>query len=196
MNRADTARFKTHKPQITQDYATGEFTIMLRVDRESSSAVRQFVNKLHDMKETVLVEISPWRRKRSLDANAYCWVLLERLSEATQADKATIYREMIRDITGNSETICVQKEAADKLCSVWERNGIGWQTERFPSKLDGCVNVILYYGSSVYDTKQMSRLIDRIVYECKTFGIETRSPEELSHMLQLWEEYDEKHHAG
>ena len=67
------------------------------------------------------------------------------------------------------------------------RNGIGWQTERFPSKLPGCVNVILYYGSSTYDSAQMSVLIDRIVEECKLQNIPTATPDEIENMKSLWE---------
>jgi hypothetical protein len=59
-------------------------------------------------------------------------------------------------------------------------------TETFKSKLDGCTNVTLYYGSSTYDTNQMSRLINNIVEECRLQGIETRSQEELESLLNAW----------
>ena len=35
-----------------------------------------------------------------------------------------------------------------KLRRGWEHNGLGWVTEILPSKIAGCVNVVLYYGSS------------------------------------------------
>ena len=80
----------------------------------------------------------------------------------------------------------MKSEAVDKLRSGWELNGIGWQTDTMPSKIDGCTNVILYYGSSTYDTAQMTRLINNIVEDCKAQGIETRTPEEIENMLNLW----------
>ena len=55
-----------------------------------------------------------------------------------------------------------------------------------PSKLPGCVNVILYYGSSTYDTAQMSRLINLAVQDCKEQGIETMTPQELAAMMEGW----------
>lgn len=100
--------------------------------------------------------VKPHRERRSLDANAYCWVLLDKLSEKLNVPRIELYRETIKHIGGVSETVCVKQKAADKLCEMWAKNGIGWQTEQIKSKIDGCVNVVLYYGSSEYDTAQMS----------------------------------------
>lgn len=138
------------------------------------------------MGKKLTMKISQWRNKRSLDANAYCWVLMSKLAEKLNIPKSEIYRRMIRDIGGNSDVVCIQNKAVDSLCEGWERNGLGWQTERTPSKLDGCTNVVLYYGSSTYDTAQMSRLINNVVEECRMQGIETKSDEELSSLMNQW----------
>ena len=124
------------------------------------------------------------REKRSLDANAYCWVLVDKLAESTRIPKEEIYRKAIHEIGGVSDTVCVLEKAADRLCRGWECNGIGWFTERTESRIGGCVNVTLYYGSSVYDTAQMSRLIDYLVEDCKELGIETLPPEKLAAMKE------------
>ena len=131
-------------------------------------------------------EIKKTRKKRSLDANAYFFVLADKLSEVLNIPKEEIYRGYIKEIGGVSEIVCVKDEAVKKLCEGWQHNGLGWQTDTIPSKLKGCTNVILYYGSSTYDTAQMSRLIDRIVEDCKIQGIETKTPEEIANMLSLW----------
>ena len=132
------------------------------------------------------VEIKEHREKRSLDANSYFWVLVDRLAEKLRIPKTEIYRRYIREIGGNNETVCVTSEAADKLRSGWEHNGLGWQTDTMPSKLPGCVRVVLYYGSSTYDTAQMSRLIDLIVQDCQEQGIETLPPGKLAGMMEEW----------
>lgn len=132
-------------------------------------------------------EIKKTRNKRSLDANAYCFVLLDRLSEALCTPKEELYRRYIKEVGGVSETYCGKTEAIKKLCAEWETKGLGWQTETFPSKLDGCTNAILYYGSSAYDTAQMSRLIDLIVQDCQSIGIETRNPTEIKSLLEAWD---------
>lgn len=132
------------------------------------------------------IEIKQHKEKRSLDANAYCWVLIDKLSKETGTAKTDVYRQAIREIGGNTETVCVKQEAAEKLCEGWRHNGLGWITDTIPSKLPGCVNVVLYYGSSTFDTTQMSRFIDGLVQDCKALGIETLSPNKLNAMMEDW----------
>lgn len=136
--------------------------------------------------EKLTIKVGKYTKKRSLDANAYAWVLISRLAEKLNIPKTDIYRSAIKEIGGNSDVVCIQDKAVDSLCDGWQRNGIGWLTETFPSKLEGCTNVTLYYGSSTYDTAQMSRLINNIVEECRQLGIETKSKEELDSLLGAW----------
>lgn len=131
-------------------------------------------------------EIRKKKSIRSLDSNAYAWVLIDKLAAATGIPKSEVYRNAVRDVGGNSETVCVTAEAAPTLRKTWESRGLGWQTEDVVSKIPGCVNVILYYGSSHFDTRQMSRMIDSLVQDCKAVGIETLSPEKLSLLLGEW----------
>lgn len=155
------------------------------------------VNELNDFKslvddlngcEKLSIEIKPFRARRSLDANAYAWVLMDRLADKLNESKETIYREYIKNIGGNSEIVCIKNNAVERLCEGWSKNGIGWQTDTFPSKLDGCTNVILYYGSSTYDSAQMSRLLDLIIQDCKDQGIQTDTPDEIARLKALWGE--------
>lgn len=119
------------------------------------------------------LSIKEHRKRRSKDANAYFWEFLDKLAVKLNIGKTELYRELIRDIGGNSTTVCVKEEAADTLVKHWEHNGIGWVADVMNSKIDGCKNVILYTGSSEYDTAQMSRLIDRLIWECNIVGIDT-----------------------
>jgi hypothetical protein len=143
------------------------------------------MDELND--KTLSIEVKPYRAKRSLDANAYFFVLADKLAAKLGTSKEEVYRNAVRDIGGVSEIVCVKNEAVERLCEGWSKNGIAWQTETFPSKIDGCTNVILYYGSSTYTTDQMSRLIDHIVQDCKAVGIETMTPNAIAEMLSLWE---------
>lgn len=145
---------------------------------------RKFVGEMKQKKYEV--EIKEHRERRSLDANAYFWTLLDKLAEALREPKEELYRGYIKEIGGNSEVVCVLDQAVDKLRKGWERNGLGWQTDTMPSKISGCTNVVLYYGSSTYDGNQMSRLIDMVIQDCKGCGIETLSPERLAGMIEEW----------
>lgn len=132
-------------------------------------------------------ELKRTRKKRSVNANAYFFTLIDELSKRLSIPKTEIYRNYIKEIGGVSETVCVKSDAVEKLCEGWKHNGLGWQTDIVPSKINGCTNVILYYGSSTYDTEQMSRLINLAVEDCKVQGIETRTPAEIAELLSLWE---------
>ena len=134
----------------------------------------------------VELTVKRFRQKRSLDANAYCWLIIDKIAQRMRMTKVDVYRDHIRLIGGVSETVCVQDRAVDKLCEAWRKNGIGWQTETFPSKIPGCTNVTLYYGSSTYDTAQMSALIDSLMQTCKTLGIETMPEEELKSLMEAY----------
>ena len=126
------------------------------------------------------------KQRRSLDSNAYCWVLIDKIASSVGSDKITVYREAVRNIAGNTEIVCVKDEAVDKLRQGWEHNGMGWLTETMPSKITGCTNVILTYGSSTYDQRQMGALIDHIVDEAKGLDIEVMTPAEIERMKESW----------
>lgn len=126
-----------------------------------------------DPKKRYELTIKEKKKRRSRDANAYFWEFLDQLATKMQIGKTELYRELIRDIGGVSTIICVKSEAADALIDGWKHNGIGWFAEKEESKLEGCTNVVLYYGSSTYDAEQMSRLIDRLIWECNLVGIDT-----------------------
>lgn len=162
------------------DAKTGDALLTLRT---SDTKLMPMLPLIQDKELTVEIKDG---RKRSLNANAYAWVLIDKLAEKTGIPKKEIYRNTIRNIGGVSETVCVKQEAAVTLKTVWEKNGDGWQAIVGASKLSGCVNIVLYYGSSCYDSKQMSRLIDLLQDECVLQGIPTSTPSEVANMLSLW----------
>ena len=169
---------------ISISYGTGKPVISLEAEGDKQTLFQMF----EELKaaEKLTVKVGKFKKKRSLDANAYAWVLMGRLAEKLNIPKKEIYRQAIKEIGGNCDTVCVQDKAVDSLRDGWERNGIGLLTETMPSNLEGCTNVVLDYASSTYDTAQMSRLINNIVEECKLQGIETRSQEELASLLNSW----------
>lgn len=132
------------------------------------------------------VEIKEHREKRSLDANAYCWVLLDKLAEALDTTKEELYRGYVRKI-GPFKDFDLTVDEAKTFRTAWERLGQGWPTEQVDFTPDGERVVIrVYYGSSTYNTKRMSRLIDMIVEDCKEQGIETLTPQQLDAMKERW----------
>ena len=132
-------------------------------------------------------KLSKYRKKRSNDANAYFWELCGKLAAETRIPKEEIYRNLVREIGDNFEIIPIRDKAVDTFCKNWGDGKLGWVTDNLgPSKLPGYTNICAYYGSSTYDTEQMSRLIDLAVQECKQQDIETMTPLELARMKEEW----------
>lgn len=165
---------------ISIDYKTQKPKILLVLNE------RESLFSLEELKENKLsVEIKKYRNKRSLDANAYMWVLISKLEEKLNVSKDIIYKDAIRNI-GVYEVIPVKNEAVDRFIEAWSKNGLGWVCETTKSKLEGYTNILAYYGSSTYNTAEMSRLIDLIVQECKQLNIETMSQSELDSLIESW----------
>ena len=150
--------------------------------------IMEFVNSLEDDKEYELT-VSKAVKKRSNDANRYFWELVGKLSEKINVSPEDIYRTYIRDIGGNYEVMPIKDEAVDTWKSIWRSRGIGWQCDVIgESRLRGYTNVICYYGSSTYNSKQFSRLIELCIQDCKSQGIETMTPAELESLMANYKE--------
>ena len=123
--------------------------------------------------------IKEFRPKRSLSQNAYMWVLLNKLAEKLNDKAENIYRHFIEDY-GVRDYILIQDQAVEELETRWNKKGIGWFTKVMrKGKIDGTTTVIVYYGSSSYNSKEMSRVIDAVIEECENNDIPTLNYDEF-----------------
>lgn len=133
------------------------------------------------------VEIKVWHDKRSLDSNAYAWTLLDQIAEKLGATKEDIYKEIIKRV-GVFQIIPIKPQAISKFMERWNNKGLGWICEDIGAckGLQGYNNVIAYFGTSIYDSKEMSRFINEVVEEAKRLGIETLDEIELKKLSERW----------
>lgn len=137
------------------------------------------IESLEEDKEYVC-EIKKYRQKRSKNANAYMWELIGRLSQKMNKSSEALYRDYIKEF-GIFRDVLIQPEAVETLKHVWNAYGLGWFCEDVDT-VNNMTTLRLYYGSSSYNSKQMSVLINAVVEDCKSVGIETMTPEELSRL--------------
>lgn len=132
--------------------------------------------------EKLSIEIKPYREKRSLNANAYAWKLIGEIADIVRSSKDEVYLEMLRKY-GQSELISV-------LSHIPIEQYVKYCDEVGESKLNGKMfkHYRVYKGSSEFDTREMSILIDGIVGEAKELGIQTETPAELERMKSLWKD--------
>ena len=149
--------------------------------RTSSPDARRFVYKFKPGE----FELQKATQKRSLDANAYCWVLCSKIAAAVGISKEEVYQRAIQE--GDQYLMCcVTNEDYGQFVKSWQAKGLGWRVQVLDDSDLGTKTVFAYYGSSVYDTRAMSRLIDSLVQEAKSLGIETMPPDELAALLEAW----------
>ena len=145
----------------------------------------EIIQYLYNQDKEKVFEIKEHKVKRSLNANAYCWVLMNKIADAIKSTKEEVYREYIKN-KGIFRLITMNKEATDTFIKVWQEKGLGWICDISESKYEGMVDVVAYYGTSSYNTKQMANFIDYVVDEAKNLGIETLPPDEIERLKSLW----------
>lgn len=167
----------------------GNYTLILESTQIATEEATMLLQE-----ECLHVEIKKHTKKRSLDANSYYWVLISKLAEALNVSKPYMHNTILRRygqmerIDGQAvyivipDTDSAQKDVDESqlyhlkpTSQVKEgKGGIMYRT------------YMMLKGSSMYDTKEMSILIDGIVNECKCIGIETIPPNELQRMMAAY----------
>lgn len=169
---------------ITIDFSTLKPKISLVLNTKD----KEEINKLK-AEDKLNIEIKKWYPKRSLDANNYCWLLCEKIAQEISKDgiittKEEIYKDAIKNV-GAFKTIIIEEKAFEEFKNIWEKQGLGYQVQETVKK-DKCIRLNCYYGSSSYNTKEMSRLLEALVQEAKQLEIETKPEAEIDSLLMQW----------
>lgn len=129
------------------------------------------------------VEIKEHKEKRSLNANAYSWVLQDKIAKSLNRRIDDIHSEMVLQY-GVIEVLSIQKfafESAKRLFDYYQILG--------ESNTNGkdFIHVKAGIGTHLYNTKEMATFIDGVVSEAQQLGIETKTPDEIAQLKSLWE---------
>lgn len=144
-----------------------------------------YIDSLKPGKKYILT-IKEKKNARSLNANNLFWKLCDELAAVLNISKTELYRSYIKEIGGNYSEVMVKKEAVEETCRYWNEKGLGWISEIMSDEYCDYVCVWLYYGSSSYNTAQMSRLIGLITQDCKEYGIPTLDDIEMQRLIDNW----------
>ncbi len=162
---------------VNVDFVTGVPKITFTVNEKA-----ELMHGYDELKnvELLTIEAKPFRKKRSLNANAYAWKLITDIADVLRASKETVYLQMLKRY-GQSELISV-------LAHIPIDGFIKYYEEAGESALNGKLfkHYRVYKGSSEFDNREMAILIDGIVSEAKELGIQTETPEEIERMKSLW----------
>lgn len=159
------------------DFKTGKPVLMLEINERGD--FEQIVDDLKD-KDKLAIEIKQYRQHRSLNANAYAWLLIGQIADILRSGKDEIYLKCLKRY-GQSELVSV-------LSRVPVENYFKYYEEAGASKLNGkdFTHYRVYKGSSDFDTREMSIFIDGVVSEAKELGIQTETPNQIAEMKARW----------
>lgn len=161
--------------QGTSRNMAGDIVVSFAIEDE------EVLPKLEKIKEDVLVvEVKKFNKKRSLSANAYFWVLCDKMAEVLRTTKEDIYNLQLSRY-GVFLDVQIAKDDMPSLISQFR------YVEEFKEPFSNMTVARCYLGSSTYDKKQMARLIDGTVEDAKELGIDTWTPEEIAMTIQAWE---------
>lgn len=164
---------------VNIDFVTGTPQITFAVNEKSDLLQGYEALKGVDL---LTIEAKPYRKRRSLNANAYAWKLITEIADELLISKDAVYMAMLKRY-GQSELISV-------LAHIPVDGFIKYYEEAGESTLNGkqFKHYRVYKGSSEFDTREMSILIDGIVSEAKELNIQTETPEEIARIKSLWGE--------
>ena len=163
-----------------------EITLSLHLSRRQALETVAELKAVLEKGKQLSVTIEQHRKRRSLDSNAYLWVLLSKMAAVLNTTKDELYLIMLERY-GVFTHIVVKPEVVERVKQEWRTvRELGEVT------INGKTGIQLqcYFGSSTYNTKEMSVLIDGVVSECQELGIETLPPDELESLKALWGEAD------
>lgn len=152
----------------------GDLTVTLTLPRH-------YIEDLKVLKDCDIdATIKKYREKRSLSANAYCWVLITKIAQSMTPpmNKEEVYVEMLKRY-GQGGIISVQKDKVSDVMRAFD-----YYVQKGEGQVNGkeFLHMMVYVGSSQYDTKEMATFISGIVEEAKDLGIETLTPNEIARL--------------
>lgn len=145
------------------------------------------------------IKIVQHREKRTMTQNAYYWVLLAKLAAKLRISTARLHNMKLREVAPPfvidgkiaMQPIPDTDKAANELLEATT-----YHLKPTSGIIVGNDDAIYRWyvvlrGSSTFDTQEMTVLLDSLIEDCKSYGIETMTPDELEKMRQ-WEKEREK----
>lgn len=156
----------------------GKFTISLCVDQEPG--------ELESLKDKNLrIKITQDRKHRSLDANALLWHCIGKIAKSftPPRDKWEIYLDELRKY-GKFSYILMDEKAVESFKQMWRETEVVGEVDVNGRK---AVQLLCYYGSSTYNTKEFSVLLDGVIEDMEDLGLQPPIPRDIRSALEEWE---------
>lgn len=134
------------------------------------------------------IKVTQHRERRSLDANALMWHCIGEIAKSLTRDKWEIYLESLRKY-GKYTYVLLDEKAVEKFKRLWRETEVVGKVDVNGRK---AVQLLCYYGSSTYNTKEFSVLLDGIIEDMKDLGLNPPLPSDIKRSLEIWEKMHER----
>ena len=158
-----------------------------RLTLEIDGDARELYDQLHE-EEKLSIEIKKYRQKRSLNANAYIHVLVNKIARALGDGDDNVKKNLVL----NYGVVAKDKDGKTigfKLPEHVDVEKIYPYAKLFDVRTDNGVKFncyIVYKSTHEMDSAEMAKLIDGAVETAKELGIETDTPEQLARYKESW----------
>ena len=163
---------------LSLDFQTNTANLTLSITNKA--AAMQAYDDLKDI-EKLAIEIKRYREKRSLDSNSLLWKLCNEIANVLRTDKDSVYLEMLKRYGQSSVISVLSTVDVSGYFKYYDVFGTGYVNGK------EFTHYKIYKGSSEYDSREMSVLLDGVIDEAKGMGIEVLSEQELSLIKSEWE---------
>ena len=161
------------------DFQSGKAMLTFVVDQKQTAI--NCYNKLHDA-DRLTIKVDKHRERRSLNANNYAWALLTEIGNVMRLSKDDVYFLMLKRY-GQSEMISVKDGIPiGEYVKYCERAGESWLNNTLFK------HYRVYKGSSEFTKEEMAVFLDGVVQEAQDLEIDTRTPDEIAKLKDLWGE--------
>ncbi len=147
--------------------------------------IKQLIPKMLELDQNKEYELKEHKNKRTLNQNSYYWQLLNKLAKAMRIPSEELHFELIKKSCPFEEYLVPEESNLRALEYHEVRNKIEKNGKLFKV-------VRVYVGSSLLDTSEMGILLDNLIEECQSQGIETKTPREIAEMRALEERLDKE----
>jgi hypothetical protein len=159
---------------ISRDFRTGKYTLVATLEGVNPNEFGSL-----DDSHPYRIKVSKWSEKRSLDANAYLWVLCSKMAESLGSSKEEVYEELLQRYGLVDEDVVITVKASVDMSKVEGH----WHLLKSDGTWSGYIRI---RGSSEYNRSEMASFLDRVVEDAKEIGVETMTPQELEKIKEAW----------
>lgn len=143
--------------------------------------VKDIIDWLLEQDKNNIYEIKEHKNKRSLNSNSYLWVLCTKIADIINLSKEEVYVKMLEDYGVSLLVPLTPNDNPDGFFKYYKYFDNGSLNNK------ECVWYKVFKGSSEYDSKEMSHLLNGVVQEAKNLGIMTLDEIEIQEMLDRWQ---------